>query len=119
MDEDTADEIERMQRKLGFRNRSTLIRQAVSALKKEHYGLDKISGTCDAVLSITYREHESATLLSIAKNFEDLIKTEIHQHSVGLCARILIMHGDAKQIMELFRELKSRKEIRSVNITVL
>ncbi len=55
----------------------------------------------------------------ILHEFEDSIKTVVHQHHVGICLEVLIVCAEAERIRGLFSLLKKDKGARSVSCSVL
>ena len=119
MDGDSLDELNRTQEKLGFRSRSKLIRAGMDSLMNEFKALDSLRGKCDIVFTVVYKHKDKDRFGEVMEKFDDIITTEIHQHCNGNCVRILVTSGDAKRLMELFRLMKSKKEIISVNTAIL
>lgn len=119
LDKETLNEVNRTQKRLGFKSRSRLIKATINSLLNEYKVLENLLGHCDAVFTVTYHHHEAKELIKVMKNFEDIIKTEIHQHHAGTCLRVLITCGEAHALKELFATLKREKGIRSVSCSVL
>lgn len=119
MDRDSLDELNGMQKKLGFKSRSKLIRAGMDSLMNEFKALDSLRGKCDIVFTVVHRHRDKDRFGEVMEKFDDVITTEIHQHRNGSCVRILVTAGDAKRLMELFRTMKSKKEIISVNTAIL
>ncbi len=119
LDEETLSELNEIQEKLGYKSRSRLMRATIDSLLNEYKVIEGVKGHVDAVFTLTYREMKEGELGGILKQFADTIRTEIHQHHAGICLRVLIICGDAKQIRELFASLKSAKGVRSLSVCLL
>lgn len=119
MDKETLGELDRIQRQLGFRSRSRLIRATAASLLNEYKALESLKGHTDAVFMVTYRSAEKHGISDILHEFEDTIKTIVHQHHVGMCLEVLIVCAEAGRIRELFALLKKDKGVRSVSCSVL
>jgi|GEM_PF-757522 len=119
MDKNTLKQLNRTQEKLGFKSRSKLVRAGIDSLMNEYSALESLRGRNDAVFTVIYQHRRKDGFGNIMSRFEDIITTEIHQHSNGNCLRILIVSGDAERIIELFRTIKSSKEINSVSCNIL
>jgi metal-responsive CopG/Arc/MetJ family transcriptional regulator len=119
LDKDTLSELDRIQGQLGFRSRSRLIRATAASLLNEYRALESLKGHTDAVFMVTYRSAEKHGISDLLHDFEDTIKTVIHQHHVGICLEVLIVCADAGRIRELFALLKKDKGVRSVSCSVL
>lgn len=118
IDKGTLDELERIKGQLGFRSRSRLMRAGMESLLNEFRVLEGAKGHCDAVLTVTHR-HDGSGLGDIMGRHESIIRTEIHQHHAGTCLRILIACGEAKELRNLFLDLKKEKGVRLVSCSLL
>lgn len=119
LDKETLEELDRIQQSLGFKSRSKLLRATLSSLMNEYKLMEQLKGHTDSVFVVTYRESEKDRVSDITHDFEDCIKTVIHQHHVGICLEVLIVCAEAARIRELFSLLKKDKGVRSVNCSVL
>ncbi len=119
LDKETLAELDRIQEQLGFRSRSRLIRATAASLLNEYRALESLKGHTDAVFMVTYRSAEKHGISDILHDFEESIKTVIHQHHVGMCLEVLIVCAEAERIRELFSMLKKDRGVRSVSCSVL
>jgi len=115
----TIEKIEKIKSNLGIKSRSKIIAKAIDSLEREFSVLEKLKGQSKAVLSIAYDSHENEGLKDFTEEFEDIIRTELHQHSEGICIRVLIVGGDAERLKKLFKSLKAKNEIKSVSINLI
>jgi metal-responsive CopG/Arc/MetJ family transcriptional regulator len=119
LDKETVTKLDAMQKKLGFRSRSKLMRATIDSLLNEYKVLEELKGHCDAVFNVTYNYKKKDELSHLLKEFEDIIRTEIHQSHAGMHLRVLIICGNAERIRELFSKLKAGKMVRSLNVNPL
>lgn len=119
LDEHTRKELDRIQEQLGFKSRSKLLRATINSLLNEYRIMESLKGHTDAVFLVSYRASEKHRISDILHVFEDCIKTEVHQHHVGICLDVLIVCADAERQRQLFGLLKKDKGVRSVSCSVL
>ncbi len=119
IDKDTLSELVTIQKNLGFKSRSKLLRATLNSLLNEYRIMESLKGHIDSVFVMTYRESEKHNISDLLHKFEDSIKTVVHQHHVGICLEVLIICADAERIRELFALLKKEKGVRSVSCSVL
>jgi len=119
IDEETLENLNKTQEKLGFKSRSKLLRATIDSLLNEYSALDALSGHCDVVFTITFDQHAGTGFGKIMNDFEGIIRTEIHQHHAQTCLRIIIVCGDSKNVRDFFIALKNQKGIKSVNYSIL
>ena len=119
MDKKHLEDLDLIQKKLGFASRSRLLRATIDSMLNEYDVLDSRRGHTDAVFTVTHLSGGTDSLSRLLNDFEEVITTEIHQHHKDICLRVLITCGDASKIKELFSHLKRKKGIRSVQVLVL
>jgi metal-responsive CopG/Arc/MetJ family transcriptional regulator len=119
LDKDTLAELDRTQASLGFKSRSKLLRATINSLLNEYRIMESLKGHVDSVFVVTYKESEKHRVSDLLHKFEDCIKTDVHQHHVGLCLEVLILCAEAERVRELFGTLKKDKGVRSVSCSVL
>lgn len=117
-DKETTNQIRQIQRRLGYKSRSKLLRAAIDSLRREMHELDQMKGTCNAVVVVVYDEHKQEDLDEFMETYESTIKTELHQHNHGVCSRVLITSGNARIVRSMVEELRKRKSIRSVTANI-
>ena len=108
-----------VQRKLGFKSRSKMLRNAILGMMKDYEVLDSLKGDTEAIFVLTYPENEKNHVSDVLHKFEKAIKTELHQHNSGMCIDILNINTDAKEIREIFGALKKNKSVRSVTHVII
>ena len=119
LDNETLDEIEKIQKKLGFKSRSKMVRSTIDSMLTEYRRFDQLRGRNDVVFIITYKEHERNNVSSILHKFEDAIKITVHQHHSALCLDILNVNAEADRVRELFGVLKRSKCVKSLGFDLL
>jgi metal-responsive CopG/Arc/MetJ family transcriptional regulator len=119
LEKETVSELDGIQKKLGFKSRSKLVRATIGSLLNEYKVLEELVGHCDAVFTVTYNYRKKDELGHLLAQYEDIIRTQIHQSHAGVHLRVLIICGNAERIRELFSRLKAGKAVRSLNASVL
>lgn len=119
LDKKTLQELDDVQRTLGFKSRSKLLRGAIDSLTNEYRLIESLKGHVDGVFMVTYRSTHKHHVSDLLHGFDDCIKTVVHQHHVGICLEVLIFCADAGRVRELFKTLKQDKGVRSVSCSVL
>lgn len=117
IDKEALKQLEKVQKRLGFKSRSKMLRNAVLSMLKDYDALESLTGNVESVFILTYSESEKNHVSDLLHRFEDLIKTEMHQHNSGTCVDILNTNTTAAKTRELFGMLKKNKCIYSVTYT--
>ena len=111
LDDKILKELDKLQNELGFSGRSEVIRAGLRTLLSEEREKAKLSGTVEGVFMVVNQEKHNETVADIRHQFNDVIKTEIHNHlDTNRCLHIFVVKGDSlrlKEFMKVF--LTSRK----------
>lgn len=119
MDKEALKQLEEIQKRLGYKSRSKLLRSAVLSMLNDYQAFDSLRGEVECVFVITYKESEKNHVSDVLHKFEDTIKTELHQHSSGICIDILNIHTGAKRIEEFYNILKRNKCVYSITYSII
>ncbi len=119
IDKKSLGQIEQVQKRLGFKSRSKMLRTAILSMLSDYEGLEALKGNVECVFVITYKESEKNHVSDVLHKFEDTIRTELHQHRSGTCIDILDISTGAQRIREFYNILKKKKCIYSVTYTVI
>lgn len=119
IDDNTLKQLKEIQKSLGFKSRSKMLRSAIFSMVKDYEVLDSLKGNIESVFILTYPESEKNNVSDILHKFEDDIKTELHQHNSGTCIDVLNINADAKKVREMFGVLKKSKSIYSATYVVI
>ncbi len=119
IDKKSLEELEEIQKKLGFKSRSKMLRTAVLSMLNDYERLDAMDGIVDSVFVLTYKEAEKNHVSDIIHKFEYIIKTELHQHYSGTCVDILNISADADMTRNFFGVMRRNKCIYSVVYSII
>lgn len=119
IDKASLSQIEQVQKRLGFKSRSKMLRAAILSMLSDYESLELLKGNVECVFVITYKESEKNHVSDVLHKFEDTIRTELHQHRSGTCIDILDISTGAQRIRAFYNELKKKKCIYSVTYTII
>lgn len=108
-----------MQEKLGFTNRSKLLRAGLQSLLAEYRLLDQLQGRHKVVFVVSHAKDHEADLGDLLHEFEDSVSTSLHQQSHHRCVEVVMAEGDARRLRELFSRFKSQKGVQQVHAFIL
>ena len=115
IDKEALKQLDAVQKRLGYKSRSKMLRSAVLSMLKDYDALEMLSGEVESVFVLTYSEAEKNHVSDMLHKFEDAIKTELHQHHhTGTCIDILNIHTTAKRTRDMFAAMKKNKCVYSV-----
>ena len=120
IDKDTLKKLNDIQRNLRFRSRSKMLRNAISSLLKDYEGMDSLAGHVESVFVLAYSESQKNHVSDLVHNFDDTIKTELHQHHhSGTCVDIINLDTTAQKTRDFFSAVKKSKFIYSVTYAIV
>ena len=119
MDKEELRQIGRIQKRLGYKSRSKMLRSAFQSLVKDYVGLEGLKGNVESVFVLAYPDSQKNNVSNILHKFEDTIKTEMHHHHQGTCIDILNLETGANTTRRFFSTVKSSKAISSVTYSIV
>jgi metal-responsive CopG/Arc/MetJ family transcriptional regulator len=119
IDNEALKRLNEIQKMLGFKSRSKMLRNAILGMAKEYEVLETLKGKVESVFVMTYSDSKKNNVSDILHEFEDAIKTELHQHNSGTCIDVLNINADAKTVRKIFSALKRSKSVNSVTYTII
>lgn len=119
IDNEALKRLNEIQKMLGFKSRSKMLRNAILGMAKEYEVLETLKGRVESVFVMTYSDSKKNNVSDILHEFEDAIKTELHQHNSGTCIDVLNINADAKTVRKIFSALKRSKSVNSVTYTII
>lgn len=112
------DEINRLQKSLGFSGRSELIRAGLKMLIIDKKEKENLSGIISGVLVIVHKEDSESEITKYKHVFNNIIKTHVHTNMDKKCMDLLALVGDAKEVKALTESMQSIKKIDYVKLVV-
>ena len=119
IDKEALKKLEEVQKRLGFKSRSKMLRSAILSMLKDYDALEALTGNAECVFVLTYKDSEKNNVSNILHKFEEIIETEMHHHHSGTCIDILNVSTTANNVRELFSALKRAKSIYSVTYSII
>ena len=119
IDKEALRQLGQIQKRLGYRSRSKMLRSALQSLVKDYDDLEGLRGDVESVFVLTYADNQKNNVSNLLHGFEDAIKTEMHHHHHGTCIDILNLETDAKTTRSFFSSVKSDKSIYSVTYSIV
>ncbi len=108
-----------LQRKLGFSNRSKLVRAGMDALNQEYAALEGLKGNAQAVFVVSHGRLHEHDFDHVLHEYDDVVRTSLHQQSHETCVQVLMADGPAERLRTLFSALKTAKGVRQVSVFLL
>jgi CopG family transcriptional regulator, nickel-responsive regulator len=110
-------EIDKLQKILGFSGRSEIVRAGIRNLLAEERDRENLSGHLFAVLLAIHNEKSDDQVTEMGHGYDMLITTHIHNKIDGdRCLEIFILKGDAEEIKEMTKKFQSNKKMDHVKL---
>jgi CopG family nickel-responsive transcriptional regulator len=117
LNEKMLEDIDSIQKSLGFSGRSELIRSAVRRFITEERELNKITGRIDSILLATHAPNDEKTVIRTKHSFDDIIATHIHSKlENGKCLETFLLAGEADRVRAMFQALQVSRKVDYVRL---
>jgi CopG family transcriptional regulator, nickel-responsive regulator len=113
-------ELDQIQDAGGFAGRSELVRAAIRLLMEDRKQKDSLLGHVNAVIVVTHDEYDEAPITRLKHQFEDIVKTHIHNKiSHGNCVELFLVEGEGKKVASMTKEFQKEEKMKTVKLTVI
>ena len=113
------EEIDRLQKELGFSGRSEVVRAGARMLLADSKEKGKLEGRLNSVLLLIHSQKVEDTVTEVKHEFEDIISTQIHNHlREDKCLEVFILEGDAARIKQLVQRFQTSRKLDYVKLIV-
>lgn len=121
MTDSDLEELEFLQKKGKFSNRSDVVRHAVQALLTEHRTIENVTGTVTAVFTALYaKKGQRKGISAVQHEYGDVLTALIHDHtSEGNCVEVMIVTSNANQVREFLKKLRAQKKVLKVDVSFM
>lgn len=115
------EELEFLQAKGKFSNRSEVVRHAVQALMAEHRNVELVQGPITAIITaVYYKKGQGHNISSVQHEFREFIAATIHAHTTeGNCTEVMILTTDAGKVRDFLKKLRSQKKVMKVDVSLV
>jgi metal-responsive CopG/Arc/MetJ family transcriptional regulator len=121
MTEEDLEELEFLQVKGKFSNRSEVVRHAVQALMLEHRNVELVQGLITAVITaVYYKKGQGHNISSVQHEYREFIAATIHAHTTeGNCTEVMILTANAEKVRDFLKKLRSQKKVMKVDVSLV
>jgi metal-responsive CopG/Arc/MetJ family transcriptional regulator len=115
------EELEFLQKKGEFSNRSEVVRHALQSLISEHRKMEFVKGLISAVITaVYYKKGQGHNISSVQHEFREFIAATIHAHTTeGNCTEVMILTANAEIVRDFLKKLRSQKKVMKVDISLV
>jgi len=120
LNDDILQEVDKLQKALGFSGRSEIVRAGIRNLLAEERDRQNLSGRIFAVLMAIHDEKSDDQVTEMGHDYDKLIGTHIHNKIDGdKCLEIFLLKGDAEEIRDMTKKFKSNKKMDHVKLIAM
>jgi CopG family nickel-responsive transcriptional regulator len=119
LNEHIIQELDKLQKFLGFSGRSEIVRASVRNLLLEEKRIDELSGVLHSVLLVIHDEKSDQEISEIRHGFDKIINTHIHNKiDKDRCLEIFVLYGDAREIKSITKRFQGNRKMDQVRLVV-
>jgi CopG family nickel-responsive transcriptional regulator len=119
LNENIIQELDKLQKFLGFSGRSEIVRASVRNLLLEEKRIDELSGVLHSVLLVIHDEKSYQEISEIRHGFDKIINTHIHNKiDKDRCLEIFVLYGDAREIKNITKRFQGNRKMDQVRLVV-
>jgi CopG family nickel-responsive transcriptional regulator len=119
LNENIIQELNKLQKFLGFSGRSEIVRASVRNLLLEEKRIDELSGVLHSVLLVIHDEKSDQEISEIRHGFDKIINTHIHNKiDKDRCLEIFVLYGDAREIKNITKRFQGNRKMDQVRLVV-
>ncbi|HXG05738.1 MAG TPA: CopG family ribbon-helix-helix protein [Nitrososphaera sp.] len=117
LNEDIIEEIDKLQKDLGFSGRSEIVRAGLRSLIAEERARKNLTGNVHALMLVIHDEKSDNEVNRMGHSFDRIIITHIHNKTEReKCLEIFVLKGDAKEVNEMVKRFKTNRKMDHVRL---
>lgn len=109
------EDLDLVQKELGFSGRSEVIRAALRDMVSNNKEISSNSEKIEAALIVI---HNEADINNLKHDFSSIIKTQVHNHISGRCLELFVVSGNSKDVNKLLNEFKKNSKVELVKLVI-
>lgn len=120
LNDDILQEVDKLQKTLGFSGRSEIVRAGIRNLLAEERDRQNLTGNLYAILMVIHDEKSDDQVSEMRHDYDKLIGTHIHNKIDGdRCLEIFMLKGEAEDIRDMTKKFQSNKKMDHVKLMAL
>ena len=120
LSKDLLDDLNKLQKRLGFTGRSEIIRASVGTMLSEEKKKEDLIGDIHALFLVTHDEKSDDEINNMRHTYDKLITTHLHNKiDRDRCLEIFVLKGNANQIRGMNKLFQSNKKMDNVKLIAM
>jgi CopG family nickel-responsive transcriptional regulator len=118
LNEAMLEELDNVQKVMGFSGRSEAIRAAIRMLLGE-FKEESLTGKVRGILLLIHEHEAEGVVTNVKHNFLDIIHTQLHNRfKEGKCLELFLLEGEADRVREMTRTFQKTDSIEVTRLVV-
>lgn len=120
LNDEILNEVDKLQKALGFSGRSEIVRAGIRNLLAEEKERQNLAGSLYAILMVIHDEKSDDQVSAMRHDYDKLIGTHIHNKIDGdRCLEIFLLKGAADDVRSMTKKFQSNKKMDHVKLIAL
>jgi CopG family nickel-responsive transcriptional regulator len=117
LNDDIMNEMEKLQKLLGFSGRSEIVRAGIRNMLSEEKQRNDLTGMLHSLLLVIHDEKSDDEISNMRHSYDKLINTHLHSKiDRDRCLEIFLLRGEAEEIRRMTREFQANKRMDNVKL---
>jgi CopG family transcriptional regulator, nickel-responsive regulator len=117
LNDDILNEMEKLQKLLGFSGRSEIVRAGIRNMLSEEKQRNDLTGMLHSLLLVIHDEKSDDEISNMRHSYDKLINTHLHSKiDRDRCLEIFLLRGEAEEIRRMTREFQANKRMDNVKL---
>lgn len=117
LNDDIMNEMEKLQKLLGFSGRSEIVRAGIRNMLSEEKQRNDLTGVLHSLLLVIHDEKSDDEISNMRHSYDKLINTHLHSKiDRDRCLEIFLLRGEAEEIRHMTREFQANKKMDNVKL---
>ena len=117
LNEDIMNEMDKLQKTLGFSGRSEIVRAGIRNMISEEKQRNDLTGLLHSLLLVIHDEKSDDEVSNMRHAYDKLINTHLHSKiDRNRCLEIFLLRGEAEEIRHMTRDFQSNKKMDNVRL---
>ena len=117
LNEDIMNEMDKLQKTLGFSGRSEIVRAGIRNMLSEEKQRNDLTGLLHSLLLVIHDEKSDDEISNMRHAYDKLINTHLHSKiDRNRCLEIFLLRGEAEDIRHMTRDFQSNKKMDNVRL---
>ena len=120
LNDDILNEMEKLQKQLGFSGRSEIVRAGIRNMLSEEKQRNDLTGMLHSLLLVIHDEKSDDEISNMRHSYDKLINTHLHSKiDRDRCLEIFLLRGEAEEIRRMTREFQANKRMDNVKLILM